>query len=55
MKTMSELGVPVPASISLMRRFVKSTMVEQRQNALQKGSSNLFAFPADLLVLDFSG
>ena len=50
---MSELGVPVPASISLMRRFVKNATVEQRENALRKGSYNLFAFPADLLILDF--
>ena len=53
MKTMSELGVPVPASISLMRRFVKNVSVEQRETALRKGSYNLFAFPADLLILDF--
>jgi tryptophanase len=53
MKTMSELGVPVPASISLMRRFVKNASVEQRETALRKGSYNLFNFPADLLILDF--
>jgi tryptophanase len=53
MKTMSELGVPVPTSISLMRRFVKNASVEQREIALRKGSYNLFAFPADLLILDF--
>jgi tryptophanase len=53
MKTMSELGVPVPTSISLMRRFVKNTSVEQRETALRLGSYNLFAFPADLLILDF--
>jgi tryptophanase len=53
MKTMSELGVSVPASVSLMRRFVKDATVEQRETALRKGSYNLFAFPADLLVLDF--
>ncbi|MFN8465697.1 MAG: tryptophanase [Caldilineaceae bacterium] len=50
---MSELGVPVPTSISLMRRFVKSTSVEQREAALRQASYNHFAFPADLLVLDF--
>ncbi len=53
MKTMSELGVPVPASISLMRRFVKNATVEQRETALRKAGYNLFAFPADLLILDF--
>ncbi len=53
MKTMSELGVPMPASISLMRRFVKNVSVEQRETALRQGSYNLFAFPADLLILDF--
>jgi tryptophanase len=53
MKTMSELGVPVPASVSLVRRFVKNASVEQRETALRKGSYNLFAFPADLLILDF--
>jgi tryptophanase len=53
MKTMSELSVPVPASISLMRCFVKNTSVEQCETALRQGSYNLFAFPADLLILDF--
>jgi tryptophanase len=53
MKAMSELGVPVPASISLMRRFVKNTRPEQREAALRQGSYNLFAFPADLLIIDF--
>jgi len=53
MKTMSELDVPIPASISLMRRFVKIATLEQRETALRKGSYNHFAFPADLLILDF--
>ncbi len=53
MKTMSELGVQVPASVSLVRRFVKSASLEQRETALRQGSYNLFAFPADLLILDF--
>jgi tryptophanase len=53
MKSMSELEAPAPTSISLMRRFVKNTTVEQRETALRKGSYNIFAFPADLLVLDF--
>ena len=53
MKTMSELSVPVPTSISLMRRFVKNASVAQRETALRQGSYNLFAFPSDLLILDF--
>ena len=53
MKTMSELGVQVPASISLMRRFVKNVSVEQREAALRQAGYNHFAFPADLLILDF--
>jgi tryptophanase len=53
MKTMHELGVPVPASISIMRRFIKNVSVEQRETALRQSGYNFFAFPADLLVLDF--
>jgi tryptophanase len=36
-----------------MRRFIKNVSVEQRETALRKASYNLFAFPADLLILDF--
>ena len=53
MKAMSELGAPAPASFTLMRRFVKYASVEQREAALRQGGYNHFAFPADLLILDF--
>jgi tryptophanase len=53
MKSMSELNAPAPTSFTLMRRFVKHATVEQRAIALRQGGYNHFAFPADLLILDF--
>jgi tryptophanase len=50
---MSNLGAPAPASVSLMRRYLKHTSLEQREAALRTASYNHFSFPADLLVLDF--
>jgi len=53
MKTMYELGVPVPVKRSLIARPIKTVTREQREKALRETEYNMFSFPADLLVLDF--
>jgi tryptophanase len=53
MKTMYELGVPVPLKKALVVRNIKEVTKEQREKALKETEYNMFTFPADLLVLDF--
>ena len=53
MKSMDELGVPIPASKSLIVRTIKDVTKEQREKTLRETEYNVFSFPADLLVLDF--
>ncbi|TFG21649.1 MAG: tryptophanase [Promethearchaeota archaeon] len=53
MKSMQELGVPVPSKRSLVVRYIKDVSKEQREIALKKTEYSMFSFPADLLVLDF--
>ncbi|MCK4238752.1 MAG: tryptophanase, partial [Candidatus Lokiarchaeota archaeon] len=53
MKSMYDLGVPVPANKSLVARTIKNVTKEQRERVLQETEYNMFSFPADLLILDF--
>ncbi|MHA1508080.1 MAG: tryptophanase [Promethearchaeota archaeon] len=53
MKSMSELGVPVPSKRSLIVRNNKEVSKEQREIALKETEYSMFSFPADMLVLDF--
>lgn len=53
MKSMNELGVPVPAHKSHVIRNIKDVTLEQRERALRETEYNMFSFPADLLVLDY--
>ncbi|MFX0031683.1 MAG: tryptophanase [Promethearchaeota archaeon] len=53
MKPMHKLGVPVPTKHSLVTRNIKEVTKEQRERALKETEYSMFAFPADLLVLDF--
>ncbi|MHA1584831.1 MAG: tryptophanase [Promethearchaeota archaeon] len=53
MKSMNELGVPVPTSKAYVVRNYKAVTVEQRTRALNETEYNMFSFPADLLNLDF--
>jgi tryptophanase len=53
MKSMHELGTPVPSKRSLVVRNIKDVTKEQREIALRKTEYSMFSFPADLLVLDF--
>jgi tryptophanase len=53
MKSMDELGVPIPSKKSLVVRNTKNVSKEQREKALKKTEYNMFSFPADLLILDF--
>ncbi|MFW5712416.1 MAG: tryptophanase [Spirochaetia bacterium] len=53
MKSMQELGVPVPAHKSHVIRPIKDVTIEQRERALRETEYNMFSFPADLLVLDY--
>jgi len=53
MKSMHELGVPVPVKRSLVVRNIKEVSKEQRETALKETEYSVFSFPADMLVLDF--
>jgi tryptophanase len=53
MKSMYELGVPVPTQKAHVIRPLKKVSLEQRELALRETEYNVFSFPADLLVLDF--
>jgi tryptophanase len=53
MKTMHELGVPVPVKRALVVRNIKEVSKEQREIALKETEYSMFSFPADMLVLDF--
>ncbi|MFX0210356.1 MAG: tryptophanase, partial [Candidatus Hodarchaeota archaeon] len=53
MKSMHELGVPLPTHKSLVIRNIKDVTKEQRERILRETEYNVFSFPADLLVLDF--
>jgi tryptophanase len=53
MKSMHELGTPVPSKRSLVVRNIKNVTKEQREIALRETEYSMFSFPADLLVLDF--
>jgi tryptophanase len=53
MKSMQDLGVPVPSKRSLVIRNIKDVTKNQRETALKETEYSMFSFPADLLVLDF--
>ncbi len=53
MKTMRDLGVPIPSKRSFMVRNIKQVTKEQREIALRETEYSMFSFPADMLVLDF--
>jgi tryptophanase len=53
MKTMYELGIPVPSKKALVVRNFKEVTKEQREKILKETEYNMFTFPADLLILDF--
>jgi tryptophanase len=53
MKSMHELGIPVPVNKSLVTRTLKNITLEQRARALKATEYNVFSFPADMLVVDF--
>ncbi|MFX1496786.1 MAG: tryptophanase [Promethearchaeota archaeon] len=53
MKSMHELGVPVPTKHALVVRNIKQVSKEQRERALKETEYSMFSFPADMLVLDF--
>jgi len=53
MKSMYELNVPIPSKRALIVRNIKEVSKEQREVALKKTEYSMFAFPADMLVLDF--
>lgn len=53
MKSMHELGVPVPVKRALVVRNIKEVSKEQREIALKETEYSMFSFPADMLVLDF--
>jgi tryptophanase len=52
-KSMNDLGIPVPASKTLIIRTIKDVTVDQRSIAQKETEYNVFSFPADLLVVDF--
>jgi len=53
MKSMSNLGVQVPSSKTYIKRNLKKVTQEQRERVLKETEYSMFAFPADMLVLDF--
>ncbi|MCP4761309.1 MAG: tryptophanase [archaeon] len=53
MKSMHELGVPVPTRKAYVVRNYKNVTIEQRIRALKETEYNMFSFPADLLILDY--
>lgn len=53
MKSMKELGVPVPVHKSYVIRPLKDVTLEQRERALRETEYNMFSFPADLLLVDY--
>jgi tryptophanase len=53
MKSMDELGVPVPSKRSLIVRNIKEVSKKQREIALKETEYSMFTFPADMLILDF--
>jgi tryptophanase len=53
MKSMYDLGVPVPSKKSLIVRNIKEVTKDQREIALKETEYSMFSFPADMLVLDF--
>ncbi|MHA2332903.1 MAG: tryptophanase [Candidatus Hodarchaeales archaeon] len=52
LKSMHELGIPVPSRKSLVVRMMKNVTIKQRERALRETEYNVFSFPADLLILD---
>jgi tryptophanase len=53
MKSMHDLGVPVPSKKALVVRDIKEVTQAQRETALKETEYSMFSFPADMLVLDF--
>lgn len=53
MKTMDELGLPIPNKKALVVRNIKQVTKEQREKTLKETEYSMFSFPADLLILDF--
>ncbi|MHA1705276.1 MAG: tryptophanase [Promethearchaeota archaeon] len=53
MKSINELGVPIPSKVTYIVRNIKQVTKEQREKVLKETEYNMFAFPADMLILDF--
>jgi len=53
MKSMYDLGVPVPSKKALIVRNIKNVTSLQREIILKKTEYSMFSFPADMLILDF--
>ncbi|MHA1613171.1 MAG: tryptophanase [Promethearchaeota archaeon] len=53
MKTMTELGTPIPSHKAYIIRSTKDVSMEQRARVLKETEYNMFSFPADMLYLDY--
>jgi len=53
MKSMYDLGVPIPSKKAHIVRNIKEVSQAQRETILQATEYSMFSFPADMLVLDF--
>ncbi len=53
LKTMTELGTPIPSHKAYIIRSTKDVSMEQRARVLKETEYNMFSFPADLLYLDY--
>ena len=53
MKSMYNLGVPIPSKKAHVVRNIKEVSQSQREMILKATEYSMFSFPADMLVLDF--
>lgn len=53
MKSMYDLGVPIPSKKAHVVRGIKEVSQAQRETILKETEYSMFSFPADMLILDF--
>jgi tryptophanase len=53
MRSMYDLGVPIPSKKSHVVRNIKEVSQAQRETILKETEYNMFSFPSDMLILDF--
>ena len=53
MKSMYDLGVPIPSKKAHVVRNIKEVSQAQRETLLKETEYSMFSFPADMLILDF--